>query len=43
MAKIKQSKKKKVTFNKNKSKLASGSYKKCNNCGGDGIVRKRKK
>lgn len=36
-------KKKKVSFNKNKKKLSSGGYKKCSNCGGDGIVKIRKK
>ncbi len=42
MARVKL-KKKTVTFNRGKSKLKSGNYQKCSNCGGDGIVRKRKK
>lgn len=42
MAKVYQ-KIKRTTFNKNKKKLNSGGYKKCSNCGGDGIVKVRKK
>ena len=43
MAKIKQSKRKKTTFNKNKSKLASGNYQKCANCGRRWHSKKKKK
>jgi len=44
MAYAKQTiKKKKITFNKNKSKLASGNYKKCSNCRWRWHSKKKKK